>query len=173
VGGLVTAILYYYQSKDEIRRSKILNEIDNINKVQERIHLSVIRGPLIGISIEIGELRNRLKEGLDTIEDHINKLSDNELNYKYELLQYFLNKNKGQFESDSETLHIEANHIRSFIGEIYQEIITTLSYLRDSITISEPNTDAKREIKLQIIKKWINDCKIAIHESDIQLLIVE
>jgi hypothetical protein len=48
VGGLVTAILYYYQSKDEIRRSKILNEIDNINKVQERIHLSVIRGPLIG-----------------------------------------------------------------------------------------------------------------------------
>jgi hypothetical protein len=92
VGGLVTAILYYYQSKDEIRRSKILNEIDNINKVQERIHLSVIRGPLIGISIEIGELRNRLKEGLDTIEDHINKLSDNELNYKYELLQYFLNK---------------------------------------------------------------------------------
>jgi hypothetical protein len=148
VGGIVTGFLSYYQSKDEIKKTELLKKINNIAEVQERIHLSLIRGPLVRISIEIGQLRKKLKDGLELATvDNIEKL------------QRFHSANEDCFKSSCHKIRSEADFIRAFIGDIYQEIVTTTNYLDNSVRIM----DLKHNTKLEIIE----ECTKAIHEADI------
>jgi signal transduction histidine kinase len=158
----ISVFSYHYQSKGQHNRDQITNEINTITreintitKEQDRRNRSFLNRPLILISSEISKL-NKILENDDDAKKIRNLSYIHDNNGQQETLQHFQNKNRQTFKEGINNIHKKSLDIRTFIGDIYEDISVSAQYFEDTVNNQQPD-----------IKSWINASKKAIHEADI------
>jgi hypothetical protein len=162
----ISVFSYHYQNKSQYNRDQITNEINTnrdqmtreintITKEQDRRSRSFLNGPLILISSDISKL-SKILENDDDVKKIRNPSHIQDNNGQQEILQRFQNKNRQIFKEGIKNIREKSLYIRTFIGDIYEDISVSAEYFED--TINNQQRD---------IKSWINTYKSTIHEADI------
>lgn len=183
----IALFTYHYQSISQNKRDEILNKVNEVANNQESILLSSVRGQLIGISDKIGRICEDLSECLPDVRDYINiqspqKDSDPTSDQKNSGASPIIQappdqdaptsavkriQDKAKTIKDKvEKIKDESAGIRSFIGELYQEILTVKYYIWKAFPGENDDTNANIKIEdIQNKQQIIDNIKNALHEA--------
>jgi hypothetical protein len=160
----ITVITSYSQSKAQRKRDEIQYEIKKIANDQERLLLSTVKGPLIGIRDKVVHLVDKVNTFLANVENSPHYGAD-----EYDRLQKTKEVNHENFKEILGQISSEADKNRNFIGDIYDQMQTVINYLGKTCYTNEKemrNNNAKEVDKQKILNSWKDICKSAIHESE-------
>jgi hypothetical protein len=169
VGAIIASFLFYFQFRDEKKRAHILEEVRGIALEQDLLRNSFVKGTLIRVSTDIGDLRNQINSYLDRFAigelENVGSMDQLEITKLCGTISEWKKDNVNFFSSKMNSINQDIIGIQSFIGDIYFETQTAMKYVE--YCISDGGCPKSEEQREKYIKDYKANCEKALHQSDV------